>query len=89
MPAGTPRARIWDRADVLAALEFAATADVGLLTAPRPAMLDYAAANDLIIVSADATSASSWRPTAARQAFGCPPPLRRPAYEHALNCENN
>jgi Domain of unknown function (DUF5615) len=65
-----------------AGLESVHVGDVGLLTAPDRDILDYAAANALVIVSLTAISASCWPPPAGRHdlrlSFSAPPTGSRP-----------
>jgi predicted nuclease of predicted toxin-antitoxin system len=71
------------RALVKSGLDAVHVRDVGLLTAPDRSILDYPAANDLVIVSADsdfgemlAASRGATRPSVVGRA----PPVRGPAY---------
>jgi predicted nuclease of predicted toxin-antitoxin system len=65
-----------------AGLESVHVGDVGLLTAPDPSILDYAAANALVIVSADSDFgellAAARGATHPRLSFSAPPTGSRP-----------
>jgi hypothetical protein len=62
-----------------AGLESVHVGDVGLLTAPDRGILDYAAANALVIVSQRFRRAAGRR-TRGDTTLGCPSQIRRPAY---------